>query len=143
LLGWALAVGSGDAGGVDEIQTGVEQWQAVGAAFLVPYQLGMLGDALSAVGRQVPALAAIDRALELVKKRGERWWEPELLRLAGELHGAIALRARGERRARERRAGLASLRKAVALARRQGSRALALRARESLQRLDRGARSRS
>ena len=134
--GWALAVGSRQEHGVDEIRAGIEQWQATGARFLVPYQLGLLCDAEAAVGRQEAALGTVEKALEVASRTGERWWEPELLRLAGELRGRIALRARGARRERGRRAARASLRRAVALARRQGAHALEHRARESLDRLD-------
>ena len=134
--GWALAVDSGQERGVDEIRAGIEQWQATGAKLLVPYQLGLLGDAQAAVARQEAALSTVEEALEVVRRTGERWWEPELLRLAGQLRGGIALRARGARRVRGRRTVLASLRKAVALARRQGAHALVRRARESLDRLE-------
>jgi tetratricopeptide (TPR) repeat protein len=134
--GWALAVGSGQEGGVGEIRAAIEQWQATGARFLVPYQLGLLGAAQAAVGRQEAALGTVEEALAVVKRTGERWWEPELLRLAGEIRGKIALRARGARRVQGRRAALASLRRAVALARRQGAHALVHRARESLDGLE-------
>ena len=117
---------------MDEIRAGIEQWQATGAKFLVPYQLGLLCDAQAAVGRQESALGTVEEALEVVRRTGERWWEPELLRLKGELLGGMALRARGARRVRGRRTAVARLRKAVALARRQGARALVQRARESL-----------
>jgi DNA-binding winged helix-turn-helix (wHTH) protein len=134
--GWALAVGSGEERGVDEIQAGIEQWQATGAKFMVPYQLGLLGDAQAAVGRQEAALGSVEDALAVARKTGERWWEPEILRLKGELLGGMALRARGARRVQGRRAALASLRKAVAIARGRGARALVHRARESLERLE-------
>jgi tetratricopeptide (TPR) repeat protein len=132
--GWAHAIDGGDERGVEEIGAGIEQWQAAGARFLVPYQLALLGEAQAAVGRHQAALATFTEALAVVKRTGERWWEPELLRLAGELRGAMARRARGARRARERRTALADLRRAVALARRHGARALAQRARASLDR---------
>ncbi len=134
LRGWALAVGDREEHGVDEIRAGIAQWQATGAKYLVPYHLGLLSEAEAAVGRQDAALASAEAALAVVKKTGERWCEPELLRLAGELRGTIAGRARGARRAQGRRAALASLRRAVALARRQGARALVQRARASLDR---------
>jgi predicted ATPase len=136
LRGWALAVGSEQQGGVDEIRAGLDHWQAAGATFLLPYQLGLLCDAQAAVGRHEAALGTVEKALEVVRKTGERWWEPELLRLAGELRAGIAYRARGARRVQGRRAARASFRKAEALARRQGARALARRARQSLEGLE-------
>jgi DNA-binding winged helix-turn-helix (wHTH) protein len=134
--GWALAVGRGQERAVDEIRAGIEQWQATGPKLLVPYQLGLLCDAQAAVGRQEAALGTVEEALEVGRRTGERWWEPELLRLAGELRGGIARRARGAPRVRGRRTAVASLRKAVALARRRGAHALVRRARESLDRLE-------
>jgi hypothetical protein len=74
--GWALAVGSGQERGVDEIRAGIEQWQATGAKLLVPYQLGLLGDALAAVGRQETALGTVEEALEGVRRTGERGGKP-------------------------------------------------------------------
>jgi predicted ATPase len=132
--GWALAVGSREERAVDEIEAGMEQWRASGANFTVPYLLSLLANAQASVGRPQAALGTIEKALEVARGAGERWWEAELLRLAGELRGGIALGERGARRVRGRRAALASLRKAVALARRQGARTLVDRARETLDR---------
>ena len=135
LRGWARTVAGREEDGVDEIRAGLEQWQATGARYLVPYQLGLLGEAQAAVGKPDLALATVEEALAVVRKTGERWWEPELLRLAGELRDAIACRGRGASRARGRRTAVTSLRRAVVLARRQGARALVQRARESLRRI--------
>jgi adenylate cyclase len=133
--GWALAVGRGDGRGVEEIRGGIAQCEVTGASLLAPYRLGLLADAQAVVGRPEAALDTVEDALAVVRKTGEVWWEPELRRLAGELRAGIALRARGARRVRGRRAAVASLRRAAALARRQGARALVHRARESLDRL--------
>ncbi len=133
--GWAVAVGSGEPRGVEDIRAGIAQWQGTGAAFLGPYQLGLLGDAQAAVGRPEAALDTVESALGVARKTGERWWEPELLRLAGELRAGIALRTRGAGRVRGRRAAITVLRKAAALARRQGAPSLVHRVRESLDRL--------
>ena len=133
--GWALAVGSGQESGMEEIRAGSRQWQATGAEFLVPYQLALLCEAQAAVGSLDTALATIEQALVVVDRTGERWWQAELLRLRGDVRAGIALAVRGVCRSRGRRAALASLREATALARRQGARALVHRARESLDRL--------
>jgi len=50
-----------------------------------PYYLGLLAEALGAVGDKQGALGAISDALSVVKTSGERWWEAELCRLRGEL----------------------------------------------------------
>ena len=70
------------------------------------------------------------RRSPVVRKTGERWWEPELLRLAGELRDAIACRGRGASRARGRRTAVTSLRRAVVLRAPAGRGALVQRARE-------------
>jgi DNA-binding winged helix-turn-helix (wHTH) protein/predicted ATPase len=133
--GWAQAVGRGQESGVEEIRAGSRQWQEKGAEFLVPYQLALLGEAQAAVGSLHAALATIEQALGVVEQTGERWWQPELLRLRGEMRAGIALEAREAHPFRGRRTAVASVRKAAALARRQGARALVHRARESLDRL--------
>jgi predicted ATPase len=133
--GWALAVGSGQESGMEEIRAGSRQWQEKGAEFLVPYQLALLGEAQAAVGSLHAALATIEQALGVVEQTGERWWQPELLRLRGEMRAGIALEAREAHPFRGRRTAVASVRKAAALARRQGAHALVHRAHESLDRL--------
>jgi DNA-binding winged helix-turn-helix (wHTH) protein/predicted ATPase len=135
LRGWAIAVGDGDARGIDEIRAGLEQWRASGAKYLVAYHLGLLADAERVLGRHGEALRTVEDALAMVRRTGERWWQPELLRLAGEIRGALAARTRGIASARNRRAGLAALRQAAALARRQGARGCAERARASAEQL--------
>jgi len=47
--------------------------------------LGALAQGLGAAGQSAEARAAIDEALELVDRNGERWCLPELLRIKGEI----------------------------------------------------------
>jgi predicted ATPase len=60
-------------------------WRATGAETLRPYFLALLAEAYGAIGSPAAGLMAITEALTLVDKTGERWYEPELHRLKGEL----------------------------------------------------------
>jgi tetratricopeptide (TPR) repeat protein len=134
LRGWALALRTGQEAAVDEVHGGIEQWRATGSKLLVPYQLGLLADAQAAVGKQEAALDTLEQALEFARQTGERWWLAELLRQKGDLLAQRARRRRGARGAQDRRAALASFRKAALVARQQGAAALAERVRASRRR---------
>jgi predicted ATPase len=68
---------------VANIRRGIEIGQA--SKLMRPYYLGLLAEALGAAGDKQGALGAISDALSMVETSGERWWEPELCRLRGEL----------------------------------------------------------
>ena len=91
-----------------------------------PYFLGFLAEAHAAAGQTEEALSVLSRALDTVRSTEERWWEAELLRLRGDL----LLTAGGNESDAE-----ASLHGALAIARRQETKALELRAAMSLARL--------
>ena len=50
-----------------------------------PYSLALLAEAHGTMGQPEAGLAALTEALTLVDTTGERWYEPELYRLKGEL----------------------------------------------------------
>jgi len=68
---------------VADIRRGIEIGQA--SKLMRSYYLGLLAEALGAAGDKQGALGAISDALSMVETSGERWWEPELCRLRGEL----------------------------------------------------------
>jgi class 3 adenylate cyclase/predicted ATPase len=123
--GWALVM-DGDRGGLDEMAQGLELWSMTGAQLMVPWLRCTMADALDRCGRTPDAIATLESALEHVARTGERWCEPELMRLAAELElrtGAIT-RARAVSRlhaaaelARERSAPGFQRRAAASLAR--------------------------
>lgn len=84
LHGWARAM-EGDEGGVGEIQRGVDAHAATGATMDRPYFLGLLAEALGAVGRADEGLTVVREALDAIGDRRPFFDEPELLRLEGEL----------------------------------------------------------
>jgi class 3 adenylate cyclase/predicted ATPase len=108
--------------GIAEARESIAAYEATGALLCRSALLGLLADAYLAAGLPEEGVAAVDDALAGLSMREERWWEPELHRLRGEL---LWLAAREDD-------ALASLRLAVDVARGQGARAWELRAAESL-----------
>ncbi len=104
-----------------------------------PWEDGSVGRTMHAMlyitmcarlGRTERALEVIESALATIERSEERWLEPEIHRLRGEV-----LRSRNDVAKAER-----SLRTAIEIARKQGSRSLELRATLSLHALAMGAR---
>jgi tetratricopeptide (TPR) repeat protein len=71
--------------GLRMLEEGLEAYRATGAELGLPYYLGMLADALTRIGRFAEAGVALDEAITLAEKNDERFQEPELYRLKGEL----------------------------------------------------------
>ena len=104
-----------------------------------PWEKGSVGRTMHAMlfvamcarlGRAEPALQVIASTLATIERTGERWLEPELHRLRGELLKAHKDTAEAER----------SIATAIDLAKKQGSRSLQLRATLSLHALASGAK---
>jgi predicted ATPase len=110
--------------GIDAIHQGLQGWAASGSALIRPYYLALLAEAEARRGRIEEALRVIAEAIETAQATGERWYEAELHRL----RAALLLQG-GDSETAEAEAGL---RRALALARKQGARALELRAALSL-----------
>ncbi|HSA91895.1 MAG TPA: AAA family ATPase [Terriglobales bacterium] len=123
--GWARAMlGSGEEG-LAEIHRGMEICRAAGVELDRPYFLGLLAEAAMQAGRFKTAAQALAEGRALAEAARSFFYEAELVRLQGEL--ALASGMPGEPEAR--------FRQALEVARRQGSRALELRAATSLARL--------
>jgi predicted ATPase len=110
------------------MQQGLAAYRATGAELFRTYWLALLAEAYGTAGQVQEGLQALDEALTLVDKNGERYWEAELYRRKGEL-----LRQSGVRGAEP--GAEVCLRQALAVARRQQAKALELRAALSLSRL--------
>ena len=119
--GW-LAMRHGRADAADILLDAIEQGRRACMEEFRPLLLAMLAEAYAREGRPELGLKAIDEALERVERSEERWIEAELHRLRGTL-----LLATGECDAAE-----ASLRRAIAVARRHGARMWEARAEENL-----------
>lgn len=125
---WSRAAGGAGDGAVAGMRTGIDTLQAM-AGLRLPYYRGLLADACGRIGRFEEGLDAIAAAFDDARRTGERWWDPELHRLRGDL----LLRSAGAAHDAER-----CYRQAIDLARRQRARSLELRATASLARARRG-----
>jgi predicted ATPase len=123
LLGW-VAAAAGSPEGIDLLKEGLDAWAKTGSQTYRAYYLGLLADAAFRCGRDEEALAALDESERAARANGERLFEPEVLRLRGEL-----LRSRSPAQAE------AAFRMALDSARTQQARALSLRAAVGLCRL--------
>jgi class 3 adenylate cyclase/predicted ATPase len=126
-MGWAMAA-TGQAGeGAELIRQGLGLWAMTGSELYTTYLSFLLVDALRRAGSP-EALGVLDEALARVERTGERFWEPELLRVRGELLAEPGDPGAG-----------AVLQGAFDLASSRGQTALELRAATSIVRLGRAA----
>jgi adenylate cyclase len=119
-------LGEGQAA-IADIKQGVDVYRATGAALFMPYFLSLGARAERSVGRYDSALETLGEALRMARETGELVWEPELLRLEGEIRLADEPRDVGR--------ALGCFDRAIAIARREQSRSWELRAAVSLARV--------
>ena len=74
-----------DEDAVDVILANIRALEGLGANIRRSFHLGLLAAAHLRVGRPREGLAALEKAQGFVAEKGERWYEPELHRLQGEL----------------------------------------------------------
>jgi predicted ATPase len=123
--GWALAAQGEE--GTAQMRQGMAAWRAVGAELARPYYLALLAEACAKGGQTEEGLSLLAAALALVHKTGERFCEPELYRLKGELLLAQSTRQTVEAET--------CFHQALDIARRQEAKSWELRAAMSLSRL--------
>jgi predicted ATPase len=85
LRSWTLAHQGQVKEGSEQINHGLTAFRATGAEILRPYFLALLAEAHGTMGQLDIGLTLLTDALALVDTIGERWYEPELYRLKGEL----------------------------------------------------------
>jgi class 3 adenylate cyclase/predicted ATPase len=125
--GWAAATAGDSAAGIAEMQRGIDAYRATGAAINLPSWLGMLAEGFMHAGDSDRAARLAEEALTIVAATGERGYESDLERLAGD----IALDGTpGDTQKAERH-----LNRALDVARAQDARLFELRAAASLVRL--------
>jgi predicted ATPase len=127
LRGWALAQQGRVEEGIAQMGRGLAGWRATGAELVQPYFLALLAEAYEKAGQAEEGLLVLAEALALVRTSGERRKEAELYRLKGEL-----LLARSPEHHPQAEA---CFHQALALARRQQTKSLELRAAMRLSRL--------
>lgn len=128
LQGWARAELGDVEGGAEAMRRAIAAYRAIGNFLGVPQFLGVLADLYRRTGRPDEARSCLEDAFAMAAERGERYYEPELCRLEGEL-----LRDHAAGDAEER------FRRSLAIAADGGARFLQLRAAMSLARLWRDA----
>jgi predicted ATPase len=143
--GWTLAT-QGQAEGVAQIRQGLDIVRNIGSQTMLPYLLALLAEGYGSTGHAEEGVIVIEEALSIVQSSGERHYEAELYRLAGELSLRAGERAKGRRgdktilaQSPSRLVALSSpeecFLKAIEVARKQQAKSLELRATTSLARL--------
>jgi predicted ATPase len=125
---WARGRTLDERTGTQRLRQALAHYLEQGNAMLAPLYCGLVADLEAIAGRVEDALASVDAGLTLAKKTGEHWTDPLLLRRKGE----ILLRITHPNHAHAEEVFLT----AVAVAKRQGSRSLGLRAALSLAKLN-------
>lgn len=105
----------------------LDEMRRRGLVIQVPLGLVNAARAWSMLGEHARGLELANEALQLIRQRGHRPWEPEVLRALGELQLKI--------RPRDTAAAMAPIQEALELARARKARSLELRAATSLARL--------
>lgn len=85
MSGWALVDQEQSKQGITQIRQGLAARKAAGAETMQSYFFALLAEAYGKVGQPEEGLAVLVEALAFVGKTGERFYEPELYRLKGEL----------------------------------------------------------
>jgi len=85
MRGWALVQQGQSEEGIAQMRQGVRAYQATGAQVGQLYFLGLLSETYGAIGQAEEGLAMLIEALTIIDTTEQRWWQPELYRLKGEL----------------------------------------------------------
>jgi predicted ATPase len=125
--GWALAEQGRAQEGIAELCHGLATWQAMGGELGLPNILAQLAEAYNKGGRVEEGLLVLAKAMTVVNKNEERYYEAGLNRLKGEL---LLQRVIPDQQQAE-----AHFHRALNVAHRQGAKSLELRAMVSLSRL--------
>jgi DNA-binding winged helix-turn-helix (wHTH) protein/predicted ATPase len=129
LRGWARAKRGDFSGGIDEIRRGLKTYEEIGIEHLRPFSLVLLAEAYGEAAEIVTSLDLLAEARTIVEATGERFLEPELYRLKGEMTLRLA-DARSSIDFEDQ--ALESFHRAIMIARDQGTKSLELRATISL-----------
>ncbi|MDH3599930.1 MAG: hypothetical protein OEU26_09875 [Candidatus Tectomicrobia bacterium] len=110
-----------------QIRQGLMDHRAAGSELLVPYFLTLLAEAYGRLNQVEEGLNVLNDGVEVIERRGERWYEAELHRLKGEL-----LLQQSPDNASE---AVSCFQQAVTIAQNQSAKSLELRASTSLAKL--------
>jgi class 3 adenylate cyclase/predicted ATPase len=102
------------AAGVEEMREAYDMWSATGAVVTTPFYLAMQAEGLALAGQPDAGLALLEKAIDIVSRCGERYYEPEIRRLFGELVLRSAALRRADRNGEAERWFLSGLKLAGA-----------------------------
>jgi predicted ATPase len=125
--GWLLVLTGRASDAVQMITSGITATRSTGTTLFLPFWLSDLAGANSELGQLDEAWRCIDQAITAIETTGERWFEAEVNRVAGE----IALKAPEATPAKAQ----AYFGRALAVARQQQAKSWELRAAMSMARL--------
>ena len=125
VAGWCTAESGDVNGGIALLTEAIAAMRSMQSRHFMGYLIGLLADVHVKAAHNADAMQAVEDGLALAEATGERFYAAELHRLHGELCTHPS--------AHRRRDAQASYRKAIAIARQQGARALERKARASLQ----------
>ncbi len=123
IRGWALVEQKQAEDGLMQIRKGLSSRRPRGTGLEDGHMLGLLAEAYGKAGQFEEGLNVLEKVLAALDKTGQRFWEPELYRLKGEL---LLRRNEGEIET--------NFHYAIEIARRQSAKSLQLRAVMSLSR---------
>jgi len=83
--GRAVAELGEPAAGIREMREAYDMWSATGAVATTPFYLALQAEGLALAGRPDEGLALLEKAIAIIGKCGERYYEAEIRRLYGEL----------------------------------------------------------
>jgi predicted ATPase len=135
MRGWAIAVQEHNTEGLVQIRQGLDMYRSTGAEGQRPHFLALLAEASGLLGQPEEGLTALDEALTLVEKTGERYYAVELHRQRGELLLLRAARSHPAQDNREQHEAETCFQRALDVSRGQQAKSLELRAAMSLARL--------
>lgn len=123
IMGWALAHRDETEEGIAQIRESVDMMYMFGALILRNYFLGLLAESYIKLGQAQEAVVIIDEALERAEASVDRFYEPEIHRIKGELLWQIDVDEAGAER---------EFVKAITISRERGAHWFELRATFSL-----------
>jgi hypothetical protein len=83
--GWLLSIAGEPKEAVSILASGIRAWRSTGATLFAPTQLSCLAVAYAKLGQLDDARRGIHDAMTAMKGSKERWFEPEVNRLAREI----------------------------------------------------------
>jgi predicted ATPase len=135
MRGWAIAVQEHSTEGLGLIRQGLDAYQSTAAEAQRPYLLTLLAEASGLLGQPEGGLAALEEALTLMEKTGERYYEAELHRQRGELLLLRAAKSHAVQGSQDQHEAETCFQHALDVARQQQAKSLELRSAMSLSRL--------